>query len=547
MVYVPAAGLFLPSASPIAVVGGAPVPASNVTALPEYSPVDFRVNYTSNGSDGQSGLFWTELWYESTQTKTWTLYAPPWNPSGQWQGVPSTGPRGQQIGSILFDTYLTGGQDAYNVTTVAVDRGFVREPGPPACLPAPACDRKAHTTVDTLPPVLFVARPSPGSWTNSEILEWTATDAVSGVADVRVSVDGGAAQTFVGAAGTMNMSLPSQGAHTVNVTAVDRAGNAVTVPIPFHYDTTAPTLAFTTPAANAYLNTSDVDVAWTMSDPAGISDLRLSVDSLPPIALANDTTSYALRGLGETAHVVSLVAVDPAGNLAVETLGFRVDVTPPSLQIAMPVSGTYSNSRQIQVVWMGSDSGSGIDHYDVSLDGGVPATVTDAAGYAFQGVAEGAHTVLVKAVDRAGNVAVATSTVTVDVTPPAIVITAPQQGATVYGNASVNWTAGDDGSGIAKVVVIADGAASPAAPGQRTMALSPTLGVGPHAVTVEAWDKAGNVNELTVAFLYGGATPPTAGPSSVPAFDFAWVLAAVLLIAVGSAYVAVRRRRKRSP
>ena len=432
--YVPASALFLPSASPVAVVGGTSVPTSDLVALPEWSPAQFWVNYTVNGSDGQSGVFWTELWYQGTNTPTWTLYAPPWNPSGQWSGTPATGPRAQQTGSILFDTYLTGGQDRYNFTAVATDRGFLREQGPPSCSTASACARKAHTTVDTTPPVLFIAKPTPGSWTNSEELVWSARDAVSGVASVDVSVDGGSPQTFAAASGTMDMSLTTQGAHSVRVTVRDFAGNAFSVPVPFHYDTNAPSLEITSPTPNRWVNTTAVELTWTASDPAGIASLELSTDSGSPLSLPNATTSYELRGLTEAGHVASLIAVDAAGNLASQTVSFGVDTTAPGLQIVTPVAGTWSNSHQIQAIWMGSDSGSGIDHYTVALDGGSEISLTNTAGYIFPNVAEGAHTVRVTAVDRAGNAASSTSSVSVDYTAPSLLVTAPSAGSTVYGS-----------------------------------------------------------------------------------------------------------------
>ncbi len=544
--YGPATALLFPSASPFGSAAGSSLPSSGLAPLPEWSPTQFWVNFTVNGSDGQSGVFWTELWYESTSTPMWTLYMPPWNPSGEWAAQPASGPRQVQSGSILFDTYFTGGQDRYNFTTVATDRGFVREQGPPDCGSASVCQRKAHTTVDTTPPVLFIARPTPDSWTNSEMLQWSAVDAVSGVASVDVSVDGGAAQPFAHASGTMNMSLATQGAHEVTVRVVDFAGNAFSVPIPFRYDTQAPSLAITSPAPDSWLNASAADVTWSLSDPAGIASLQMSVDSGPLVPLANTTTSQELANLSEAHHVVSLVAVDAAGNLASQTLAFGVDTTPPGLEIVSPLAGTWSNSHQIQAVWMSSDGGSGIDHFDVSLDGSAAHSVTS-PGYAFANVTEGAHTVRVTAVDRAGNAYTASAEVSVDYTPPSLFVIAPAAGATLYGSPSVNWSAADSGSGIARVVVITDGAPVAASPAQKTMGLPSGLAVGPHAVTVQVWDRAGNMNEATVAFLYGGASPPVPGGSSLPAVDFFWVLAAVLGIAVASAYVAVRRRRKRSP
>ncbi|HYM40327.1 MAG TPA: Ig-like domain-containing protein [Thermoplasmata archaeon] len=524
---------------------------SSIQPLPAYSPKDVWVNYTVNGSRGERGhrVLWTELWYQVSGSDAWALYAPPWNPTGHWiansgtdHGDDESG-HGTLNGTIIFDTTFTGGDGSYNFTTVAVGRHHVREPGPPDS-PAKV---KASTIVDSAPPVLFLANPTPDSWTNSEWLRWAAQDAGSGVASVSVSVDGGEAQAFARANGTMNMSLTTQGLHAVRVTATDRAGNAVTVPVSFHYDTVGPTLSIDAPAHNAFVNTTDVNVAWTLADAAGISNLLLSLDSQPALTLANGTTSYAVHAPEETAHLVSLLATDRAGNQAFQSILFTVDRTPPVLEIVLPAPGSYSDSHQIQAVWMASDGGSGIDHYQVSLDRGPPLTVTNAAGTVFPNVAEGPHTVTVRAYDRAGNVAQASANVTVDTTPPVVAVTAPQPGSTVYGTVRVNWTATDAGSGVSQTNVVLDGAITPVAAGDTQVALPPTLSVGPHAVTVQVWDRAGNRNESTVAFLYGGAEPPNPTPSAVQALDFWWVIAAVVGIAVVSAYVAVRRGRRRKP
>lgn len=540
-VYVPATALLVPTASPVGSVGGERIPTSNVTALPEWSPSDIWVNFTANGTDGQSGVFWTELWYQGTHTPSWTLYAPPWNPSGRWPGVPATGGRQQQTGSVLFDTTFTGGQDAYNFTTVSVDRGYLRELGPPACTLPGACSRKAHTTVDTQPPVLFVAHPTPDAWTNSEWLAWTATDAVSGVASVSVSVDQGSAQSFAEASGTMNMSLGTQGAHSVLVSVKDRAGNGFSLPIPFHYDTNAPSLEITSPAANAWVNTADLNVEWSLADPAGIANLQLSVDSGAPMVLPGTATSYGLGGLGESGHLVNILAVDAAGNFASQTVSFGVDLTPPSVEILAP-AGPYANAHQIQTVWSGYDTGSGIAGYQVSLDGGAPVSLANGAGYAFPNVPDGAHKVIVTAVDRAGNSASAASAVTVDTTPPIVFITSPASGATVYGSVAVNWTASDSGSGIARVVLLTDGQGQEESAAQVSAPVPAPLSVGPHAVTVQVWDTAGNMNQATIPFTYGGVAPPA--ESGLPTLDFWIVMLVIGAIAVASAYAAIRRRRK---
>ena len=457
-VYVPVTAVLGPTASPVAVVGAVREPTSTIAALPTYSRQVVPIDYVSNGTAGLSGVFWTELWYERGDG-AWTLYAPPWNPSGRWSGEPVNSPLYAEVGTILFDTFYTGGDARYNFTTVAVDRGFYREIGPsPADSSPSAGHAKARTIVDSTPPNVFVARPALDAWTNVDTLAWSAEDAVSGIASVNVSVDGGPVTSYTQASSSTVMALSGPGGHNVTLTATDGAGNPNTVTVPFFYNPNGPSIAITSPAANSYVGSSDVDVAWTVgNDLSGIASLRLTVDSTPAVTLPADATSYHLAGLAQSGHVLGLVAVDNAGNVASQTLSFGVDTTPPTVSLASPVDGGYVAAHQIQALWSASDATSGIAQVLVSLDGGTAVPIVNAAAYTFADVAEGSHTVVVRAVDRAGNAASAGATVTVDATPPLVTITSPAGGADLSGSVSVNWSASDALSGVAQVLLVVDG------------------------------------------------------------------------------------------
>src|SRR6266540_3614003 len=277
--------------SPLFVTVGADRdPESEIEALPEYTSQQVvNLNFTSHGTAGDSGVFWTELYYRSGHTPDWTLYAPPWNPSGEWYGALGFHPDNLN-GTIPFDTYYTGGEDAYEFSTVAVDRGHWREPGPDVA--------KAATTLDTHPPDLFVETPVPGEWTSRSVLKWVAQDAVSGVASVEVALDGAAPVAFVDPAGETDLALQTQGDHTAVVTASDRAGNEAQLVSSCHFDPRAPDLEVTAPQRDSFVNTTAVDVRWTARDTgAGISAIRLTVDSNPSIELAAEATSYRLTDL----------------------------------------------------------------------------------------------------------------------------------------------------------------------------------------------------------------------------------------------------------
>jgi len=316
------------------------------------------------------------------------------------------------------------------------------------------------------------------------------------------------------------------------------------VTVPFHFDPNAPSVSITAPAPDSYADSKYVTVTWAASDSgSGVATLQLSLDSGAPVDLASDATSYSLTNLSEQGHSITLLAADAAGNLAMETVSFAVDITPPQLSIIAP-SGRYVNTKDLQLYWVGSDSNSGIDHYELSLDGTPPVKVAGAFGYAFPGIPEGAHSVVVRAFDRAGNVAAKMAEVTVDVTPPKVTMSSPASGSTVTGTLDVSWTASDDGSGIELVELLFDGNEPVVATGATSVTL-PAPSTGPHFVTVRATDRAGNVGEVGVPFSYGG--PGGQGALGVSALDFGLLLLLFGVIAVSAAYLAVRRRRRSGP
>jgi len=537
--YLPVAA-FLPSVAPIAFAGGERIPASTVTPLPEFVRTQVvDIEYEANGTAGSSGVFWTELYYRIAGGSDWALYAPPWNPSGQWFG--QHGFEGGLIrGSIPFDTYYTGGEATYEFFTVGVDRGYWREANP-------RDHAKARTTLDTRPPNLFVGKPSPGAWTKDGTLTWTSTDTVSGLAAVEAALDDGGPMSFVvevgakQASGAEDLALEAEGDHHVFVRARDRAGNHAELFVPFHFDPNAPTLTITAPQAGRFLNTGNVEVVWTTGDSAsGIASQRLRVDAAPPVDLAVDKTSYMTSSLDERFHTVTIAVFDAAGNFATESVTFGVDTTAPSLALIAPEDASYTREHDMRVLWIGSDSVSGIMRFEVSFAGMTSPPIESGVEFVFADVDQGADTVRVVAVDRAGNRAEVSAGVTVDYTDPVVSISSPSAGAEVTGDLSIVFSATDGVSGVEKLQLVYDGTMMDVRGKTSQRIVDPTAGA--HLAVVQATDFAGNSAEALVSFEYGAVGPIE--PSNLPALEFWLLIFLISAIAVGSAYYAVRRRNR---
>lgn len=80
-----------------------------------------------------------------------------------------------------------------------------------------------------------------------------------------------------------------------------------------------------------------------------------------------------------------------------------LDTTPPAISITSPVNASEISSLTITVTWIGSDTTSGISHFEIRLDDGSWINMKTNTSQTYTTVAEGSHTIEVKAIDKAGN------------------------------------------------------------------------------------------------------------------------------------------------
>ena len=284
------------------------------------------------------------------------------------------------------------------------------------------------------------------------------------------------------------------GSHSFSVDASDNAGNPNSKTVAYTVvDVTAPTITINSPIDNALIPRDALVAAdYSCADEADGSGLASCAG--PVASGANIDTS----SLGS--HTFTVQAVDNAGNPSTKTVTYSViDVTPPTIAINTPTDGQSIPQHAVvgaDYVCADESGGSGL----ATCDG------TVANGAAIDTSTLGSHSFTVDATDNAGNPNSATVSYTVvDVTGPAITVTAPSAGQSFVLGQSANaaYSCADevDGSGLASCLGnVANGAALD------------TSSVGSKALTVNASDNAGNPSTKTVAYKvvyrFGGVLQP---------------------------------------
>lgn len=434
---------------------------------------------------------------------------------------------------------LTDGQHTWGVTCTD-GAGNVR-------VSTPASFGLGIDTVNPTAPGLL--SPSANGFVNAArpTFTWSAgTDALSGVGGYEVLINGALAS---GAAPLPAEPLTftalqdlAEGAYRFSVRTVDRAGGrAGTAERPFTVDRTPPGPPVAVGPAGLSDDVGGRRYCWTdaVDNRSGVCGYRLWVDgavefdriSVPGAQRGADGCVDGLSFLPDGEHTWAVASIDCAGNVSAPTapVAFVLETAPPAPFTATePPNGTTVNTFLPLFCWNAtSDAGSGVDHYDLVVDGQIAARVPPAAENGVicarpgAPLANGARSWAVRALDAALNVTQATGmpwalTVNRDVTPPTCTIDSPAAGALAgcvdhrfAGRADDLELSGRSGAGVARVEYQLDGTAGPWALAElggsernRSWAASWNGQHGEHTVYCRATDREGNVQAAPVGRMF---------------------------------------------
>ena len=370
-------------------------------------------------------------------------------------------------------------------------------------------------TSDTNPPTVTITSPSDGSVfdTDSITVQWTSNDAESGINHHEIYLDGSAVDTNIPASQTSyTLTGLGDGSHTIEVRAVDGAGNtgsdsvSITIQEPPEVNIESPTEDQS--SGEAYVGGDTVVVSWSGSDNSGIDHYEVSVDSgsWTNIGLStNYETTFSTEGV----HNITVRAYDENGNYDEDVIQVVVDWSDPSISLTCASAmRSDSGTASIQVTWSGSDAVSGIDHYEIFVDGSW-INVGNVTSYNIDtsSMSDGIYAVFVRAFDRAGYYSQTTLLLIVDKTAPSLSIVNPADGSYIADTSVVvSWTASDNIIGIDHFEVRVD-SGSWTNVGRETAYLVTGLSEAPHTIYVRAYDAAGNYVEASVSITVDLADP----------------------------------------
>jgi hypothetical protein len=301
----------------------------------------------------------------------------------------------------------------------------------------------------------------------------------------------------------------ADGVYTLVVTATDPAGNTSSTTVSWTRDTQPPpTPTITPPTSPAQGRTP----AFTVTDPESPVTWSCSVTGPSTVTITGcgPTTTLDLTGALDGTYTVSVVAIDPAGNVsAAGSASYVLDTTappapsvsaPPALTKSLTVNLTISDAQPDAVVTCLLTSPGGRTVFSGACP---PSGTFDTTGFG-----DGTYTLVVTATDSAGNFSTTTVSWRRDTRPPPVPVvtapTSPAQGRSpsfvvTDTESPVTWTCTVTGPSVVSVV-----ACGPT----TTIDLAGALD-GTYTVTVTATDPAGNTSAGgTATYVLDTAAPP---------------------------------------
>ncbi len=296
----------------------------------------------------------------------------------------------------------------------------------------------------------------------------------------------------------------AEGAHTLEASVSDAAGNDASTSVTFTVDTVNLDVVISSPSNDEAINETEpvivgktrpnLDVEIIVTDDSGnTTTATVSAD-------ANGDWSYTSAALSEGEYTVE-ASVSNMGNTATDQIDFEVDLTPPSLTLDQGDGDLVADDRP--EISGTTEPGATVE---ISVDGAASVTVTadENGDFTFRptdALSEGSHDFEVTARDEAGNETSESVSLEVDTTPPMLSIESPTEGEEVDADSPVAVRGTADPGAVVRIFVNGTEVTTATADenGQWSAEIEPgVIGSGLTVIDARATDEAGNLGAATV-------------------------------------------------
>lgn len=359
-------------------------------------------------------------------------------------------------------------------------------------------------------------------------LTWSESTDNVGVTGYQVWRNGALVGT-VATNGFSDTGLTANTSYNYSVAAQDAAGNVsptsstITVTTQGGTDTEAPSVPANLQGNGA--SPSQIDLTWSASsDNVGVTGYEISRDGT--VIATVGVTSFSDTGLtANTSYSYTVAARDAAGNVSAGSSSILVstlaaaDTEAPTVPTGLQANAI--SSTRIDLSWTESSDNVGVSGYDVTRDGSVVATVTQAS-YSDTGLSPATqYEYAVIARDAAGNVSASSATVT-ESTATGIDSEAPSIPVGLQGSAAsttridLQWSPSTDNVAVTGYEIKRDGVLVASTPNTNFSDTGLSANTS-YNYAVAARDAAGNVSADSTAITVSTLAAPDTQAPSIPA------------------------------
>ncbi len=362
-------------------------------------------------------------------------------------------------------------------------------------------DKEVTFNVDTTPPKVVIEGLGNGYVLSQRLvtINWSISDNMELISASYELNEGGMKELPITGRGTLKVFL-DPGYHTISFLAVDAALHRDEVLIGFKIAEGTEGLLLE-PQEGSMTNSDDVRVTWRDPDWMELSSIRISGNSLIQTQVLTGTNEAMVILPEDGLYELRVEFFDRSGNSYQERRTVTRDTWKPVL--ILPEEVIQFNTSSPSLNWTAFDDRL-FGHFEVGLDGGPMLGQGLKQTFKKDGVADGHHTLIVKAVDMAGNSAEGHILFTIDTKPPITTIEGLRDGEVLTSRLlELTWNSQDE-NGIGTVRFGLDGQWS-------DMEISGTymrgLGSGGHIFELNVMDLAGNWEQRTFRFLVDSERP----------------------------------------